>query len=669
MDAVVDLKPKCVWKPNLTKSSNVSNFMKHVNAKFDLKLESYQDLYYWSIQHYVPFWEEVFNFSNIIYSQKWDEVCDKTKLVSDVPEWFHGCLLNYAENMLRYDDDRVAIYGAFEGAEHVRSITFAELRRQVALYASAMRKMGVTVGDRVTGYLPNCIEAVVAMLATSSIGAIWSSASPDFGVQGVLDRFSQIRPKLLFTIDSVIYNGRRHGQIDKVVAITQGLPDLQTVVLIPNNGDTIDAADLSAVSHSVSLSDFLATGLLDGGAAPPLKFEQLPFNHPLYIMYSSGTTGAPKCMVHSAGGSLLKHVEELQLQCNLTRDDVIMYYTTLGWMMWNWFVSSLAIGATIVCYDGSPLIPHANVLWDLVDKVGMTVLGTGAKWLSVLEEKEVKPINTHNLKSLRMILSTGSPLKPQSFDYVYQYIKPDICLSSISGGTDIVGCFIGGCVDLPVYRGEIQCRLLGMAIESWNEDGKHVNDESGELVCVKPFPSMPTHFWNDKDGKKYHNAYFDRFPGVWTHGDYCIINSQTGGLWMLGRSDSTLNPNGVRFGTAEIYHIVESFKEIQDSLCIAQRSKDLSEERVILFLKMAPGSEFSSDLCSRMRTAIRTELSARHVPALILETKDIPYTHSGKKVEVAVRKIVAGETVKDRGSYSNPNSLDGFANIPELQDY
>ncbi|XP_048467310.1 acetoacetyl-CoA synthetase isoform X1 [Rhincodon typus] len=484
--------------------------------------------------------------------------------------------------------------------------------------------------------------------------------------QGVLDRISQIQPKLIFSVEAVIYNGKEHDHMEKLQNVVKGLPDLKKVIVIPyvRSKETID---LSRIPNSVFLNDFLSTGK-EGDHGPQLEFEQLPFNHPLFIMYSSGTTGAPKCMVHSAGGTLIQHLKEHILHGNMSSNDVIIYYSTTGWMMWNWLVSALATGASIVLYDGSPLVPSPNVLWDLVDKLGITILGTGAKWLAVLEEKNLKPGETHSLQTLHTILSTGSPLKPLTYDYVYKHIKNTVLLGSITGGTDIISCFMGQNFTIPVYRGEIQARNLGMGVEVWNDERKVLWGESGELVCTIPVPCQPTHFWNDESGIKYHKAYFAKFPGVWAHGDYAKINPKTGGIVMLGRSDGTLNPNGVRFGSSEIYHIVEAFEEVMDSLCVPQYNKD-REERVILFLKMANNQVFTADLVKRIRYAIRVALSARHVPAFILETKDIPYTISGKKVEVAVKQVIAGKDVKQRSAFSNPDSLDLYKNIPELQNF
>ncbi|XP_064434277.1 acetoacetyl-CoA synthetase isoform X2 [Mirounga angustirostris] len=698
------LECQVMWEPDSKKNTQMDRFRAAVGAACGLALENYDDLYHWSVESYPDFWAEFWKFSGIVFSRMYDEVVDTSKGIADVPEWFKGSRLNYAENLLRHkENDRVALYAAREGKEEIVKVTFEELRQQVALFAAAMRKMGVKQGDRVVGYLPNGVHAVEAMLAAASIGAIWSSTSPDFGVNGVLDRFSQIQPKLIFSVEAVLYNGKEYSHMDKLQQVVKGLPDLKKVVLIPYIASK-EKIDISKIPNSVFLDDFLATR--KGEQAPQLEFEQLSFSHPLFIMFSSGTTGAPKCMVHSAGGTLIQHLKEHVLHGNMGSGDVLLYYTTVGWMMWNWMVSALATGAAVVLYDGSPLVPTPSVLWDLIDRIGITILGTGAKWLAVLEEKNMKPVETHSLQTLHTILSTGSPLKVQSYDYVYRCIKSSVLLGSISGGTDIISCFMGQNFSIPVYKGEIQARNLGMAVEAWNEEGKAVWGESGELVCTKPVPCQPTGFWNDENGSKYRTAYFSRFPavsvdehpvavrpamsvcpgswsgplllgvtehlclpaGVWAHGDYCRINPKTGGIIMLGRSDGTLNPNGVRFGSSEIYNIVEAFEEVMDSLCVPQYNKD-GEERVLLFLKMASGHTFGPELVKSIRSAIRVGLSARHVPSLILETKGIPYTLNGKKVEVAVKQIIAGKGVEHRGAFSNPETLDLYRDIPELQDF
>uniref|UniRef100_A0A670KJR2 Acetoacetyl-CoA synthetase n=1 Tax=Podarcis muralis TaxID=64176 RepID=A0A670KJR2_PODMU len=614
------MESQVMWEPDSKRNTNMDQFRAAVAAAYGIPLANYNELYHWSVNHYADFWAEFWKFSGIVFSRLYDEVIDPSKGIADVPEWFKGSRLNYAENLLKHkENDKIALYAAQEGKEEIVKVTFEELRQQVALFAAAMRKMGVQTGDRVVGYLPNGIHAVEAMLAAASIGAIWSATSPDFGINGVLDRFSQIQPKLIFSVEAVIYNGKKHNHLEKLQNVVKGLPDLKKVVVIPYVSSR-ESVDISKIS--VFLEDFLAAG--KGDQAPQLEFEQLPFSHPLFIMYSSGTTGAPKCMVHSAGGTLIQHLKEHLLHGNMSSSDNIMYYTTTGWMMWNWLVSALAVGASVVLYDGSPLVPSPNVLWDLVDRLG--------------------------------------------YEYVYKHIKSSVLLGSISGGTDIVSCFMGQNVSIPVYKGEIQARNLGMAVEAWNDEGKPVLGESGELVCTKPMPCQPTHFWNDENGNKYRKAYFSRFPGVWAHGDYCKINPKTGGIVMLGRSDGTLNPSGVRFGSSEIYNIVEAFEEVSDSLCVPQYNKD-GEERVILFLKMATNQEFSPDLVKRIREAIRVALSARHVPSLILETEGIPYTINGKKVEVAVKHVIAGKEVAQRGIFSNPETLDLYRDIPELQNF
>ncbi|XP_065889907.1 acetoacetyl-CoA synthetase-like [Dysidea avara] len=648
---------KMMWCPKSGKQTNIDMLRERVNSRHKLTLRDYKELYLWSVDNYDLFWEEFWHFADILHSKPYDQVVDTTRSMEEVPEWFHGSRLNYAENMLQYKDKRTAIIECGEG--HVpKEITFAELHTRVSVIAAALTRFGIKPGDRIVGYLPNCSLAVEAMLATSSIGAIWSSTSPDFGVSGVLSRFSQIKPRVIFSVEAVRYNSKQHDHLEKLRSVVKELPELEKVIVMPFCMIQEDI-DISSIPNSVFLSDFTRSHY-----NVELQFEQLPFNHPLFIMFSSGTTGTPKCMVHTAGGTLIQHLKEHILQGNMTRDDKILYYTTTGWMMWNWLVTSLAVGATVVLYDGSPFVPSPSVLWDLIDSYGITILGTGAKWIATLEDRELRPINTHSLASLHTILSTGSPLMPHSYDYVYSCVKSDLLLGSISGGTDIISCFAGQNPTVPVYRGQIQSRNLGMAMECWNEEGRPVLDASGELVCTRPFPSMPSHFWNDPDGAKYRKAYFSKYPGIWHHGDYCLINSHTGGILMLGRSDGTLNPSGVRFGTAELYDIVEKLSDISDSVCVGQQVD--GDERVILFVKMAKGGRFTEDLVIQIKSTIRKELSARHVPSVILEIADIPYTTNGKKVEVAIKKILAGDQVNERGALMNPDSLNLYCNIPQL---
>lgn len=634
-----------------------------LNEKYNLnfKTDDYNALWKWSVNNYETFWEDFFLFSGLKYSKAYAKVIDKSKSMEEIPEWFIGCRMNYAENLLQGNENDIALYITGEKRE-VKAVTFGELRKKVAKLASALRNCGIKQGDQVVGYIPNNDLAVEAMLATSSLGAVWSSTSPEFGVSGVLDRFQQIKPKVIFSVDSVIYNGKIHDHMQKLSAVVNGLPDLSHVVLLPYVGNE-KSLSIKHIPNSMFMSKFLE--LADENTN--LEFTQVPFCHPLFIMYSSGTTGPPKCMVHSVGGTLIQHLKEHMLHGNAKETDIMLYYTTTGWMMWNWMVSFLATGGAIVLYDGSPFIPTPYVLWDLIDKLNITILGTGARWIEALEEKQVHPGETHNLQSLHTILSTGSPLKPTSYEFVYKHIKTDLLLGSITGGTDIISCFAGQNPILPVYRGEIQSRNLGMAMESWDDQGKPIYGCAGELVCTKPFPSMPVSFWNDEDGAKYKKSYFQKFPGVWSHSDYCEISPTTGGILMLGRSDGTLNPNGVRFGSAEIYNIVNptNFKEVVDSLCVGQETQH--GERVVLFVKMTDGISFDGGLAKRIRTKIREQLSARHVPQIILPIADIPHTASGKKVEVAVKRILNGEDIQQRGAFINPDSLDLYYNIEELK--
>jgi len=655
-----------MWKPQNIQDHKLTKLREQINEKYGESLSSYEALHRWSVVHYDKFWWEVWQMTEIVSSVQAEIAVDTSIKICDIPQWFPGARLNYAENLLRFhDDSKVALYYTTErhGADGVKTKTFGQLRDRVRQYAASLRALGVGPGDRVVGYIPNCPEAIEAMAATASLGAIWSSTSPDFGVSGVLDRFSQIQPKVVFSVEAVSYNMKTHDHLSKLSQVVNQLTSVEKVVIIPFIHDT-ENINISKVKNSVFLDDFLKTGKQSDGTYPELTYEQVPFNHPLFIMYSSGTTGAPKCMVHSVGGTLIKHLEEHVIQGNRDSSDTLLYYTTTGWMMWNWEVTVLATGCSLVLYDGSPLHPHNAVLWDLVDTCGITVFGTSAKWIAVQEDRGLKPRLSHNLKTLKAICSTGSPLTPKSYDYVYRDIKANVLLASISGGTDIIACFMGENSTLPVHRGEIQSAHLGCGVEAWDEVGNKVEAESGELVVTAPFPSMPVNFWNDKSGEKYHNAYFAKYPATWAHGDFMMVNPKTGGIHMLGRSDGTLNPSGVRFGSAEIYNIVEEFKQIADSLCVGQRSPDRSEERVILFLKMVEGSP-TQDLITSLTTTIRTRLSARHVPALILPISDIPYTINGKKVEVAIKKILVGEEVKNKNALANPECLDLYKNIPE----
>jgi acetoacetyl-CoA synthetase len=541
-----------------------------------------------------------------------------------------------------------------------RRVTYAELQDEVSAFAGALSAAGVVPGDRVAGFIPNMIEAVVAMLATATLGAVWSSCSPDFGVAGVLDRFGQIAPKVLVTVDGYKYNAKSIDLRERIANIVTRLPATERVVVIPY---LHAGADFSAIPKAISWAEFTAPHV----GAPRQPYARFEFDHPLYIMYSSGTTGLPKCMVHGAGSTLLQHLKELVLHCDLTRDDRIFYFTTCGWMMWNWVVSGLAVGATVVLYDGAPFLANRQILWDLVAAERLTVFGTSAKWLALAEKAGNKPRETHDLNELKAILSTGSPLAPPSFDFVYRDVKRDVRLSSISGGTDIISCFALGNPIGPVWRGELQTRGLGMKVEVFDANARTVVGQTGELVCTMPFPSMPTRFWNDPDGAKYRAAYFEAYPNVWRHGDWSRI-TEHGGVVIYGRSDATLNPGGVRIGTAEIYRQVEQLPEILESIVVGQELKNggAGDVRIVLFVKMAPGFALNRELTGRIRDHIRTNTSPHHVPAKIIAVADIPRTISGKITELAVRDVIHGRAVKNVDALANPESLDLFRDLPEL---
>jgi len=647
---------KPLWTPSRAaiEKAQMTVFRREVNEHYHLHLEDYHELYTWSVTEPADFWESFYNFSDLLTVAPYTQVVDDpTKMPG--ARWFQGSRLNFAENLLRFRDDQPALIFKGEG-QPMRTVTYRELYTRVGQMQTFLREIGVQKGDRVAGFLPNLPETVIAMLATASLGAIWSSSSPDFGIKGVLDRFSQIQPKVLFSADGYFYNGKAFHSLAKLQGIYSQLPSVERLVIVPYLNPENPTLSLP---NSILFDDCLK---LDPTAEP--EFVPLPFDHPLYIMYSSGTTGLPKSIVHGAGGTLLQHLKELRLHTDLRREDTIFYFTTCGWMMWNWLVSSLAVGATVVLYDGSPFHPRPAALWDLAQEVNITVFGTSAKYIAACEAAGVKPRETHQLPALRAILSTGSPLVEESFDYVYRDIKEDLLLASISGGTDIISCFALGNPTLPVYRGELQCRGLGMKVAAYNPQGKSVTDEKGELVCELPFPSMPIYFWNDPEGKKYRAAYFEKFPGVWTHGDFISINDH-GGVQIFGRSDATLNPGGVRIGTAEIYRVVEALPEVADSLVVGQNWR--GDERVILFLKLSDGVTLTQGLIEKIKRQIRTQCSPRHVPAITLPIADIPYTINGKKVELAVKKIIHGEKVLNRDALANPEALEYYRDLPELQ--
>ena len=648
---------KLLWKPSeeRVKGSNMYSFMQYINRRFDRDFSSYDELYQWSVDNISEFWGAMWEFVDIKASSGYQEVIDD---VGKMPgaNWFAGARLNFAENLLRYRDDRVALIFKGEGQDIVR-MTYAELYDQVARVAKSLREAGVEVGDRVVGFMPNMPQAVVAMLAATSMGAVWSSCSPDFGIKGVLDRFGQIRPRILFVADGYFFKGRKLDSLERVADIIGDLPSIEKVVVTPYINQE---PDISGVRDAVLFDEFKSDQ-----DDLEVEFEQLPFDHPLYIMFTSGTTGLPKCMVQSAGGILIHHLKELVLHTNLTRDDTIFYFTTCGWMMWNWLVSALAVGAELVLYDGNPFYPDPGVLWEMAQEVGLTVFGTSAGYVAALMKEGLKPGEEYDLSSLESVLSTGSPLSEEAFEWIYQEVKPDIQLASISGGSDINGCFALGNPIGPVYSGELQCRALAMKVEAFDSGGNPVINQQGELVCTAPSPSMPIYFWEDPDGAKYHRAYFDTYDNVWKHGDFILINER-GGVIIYGRSDATLNPGGVRIGTAEIYRLVDLVDEVQDCIVVGQNWKN--DVRVILFVQMAPGHELTDELKDSIKKRIRSEESPRHVPAKIIAVPDIPYTINMKKVELSVKKVIEGQPVKNRDALKNPEALDYYENIPELQE-
>ncbi len=647
---------KMLWKPSeeLIRQTNMFNFMNSVNSRYDLHLTQYAELYQWSVDHISDFWSLLWDFVQINSSTPYTEVVDDPTRMPGA-KWFTGATLNFAENLLRYRDDHIALIFKGEGSASIRT-TYAELYEETARVAAALKAAGVKPGERVVGFIPNMPQAIVAMLAATSLGAVWSSCSPDFGIKGVLDRFGQIKPKILFTADGYWFKGKAMDSLERISGILKELPSIEKVVVIPY---TKNEPDIQHIPNAVHYRDFRFSG-----AVPELTFTQLPFDHPLYIMYSSGTTGLPKCMVQSAGGILLHHLKEHVLHVDLKRSDVMFYFTTCGWMMWNWLVSGLASGATLVLYDGNPFHPEPGALWKMAQDEKISVFGTSAGYITALQNTGLVPQNEYDLSSVRAVLSTGSPLSIEGFDFIYNAVKSDLQLASISGGSDLNGCFALGNPMAPVYAGELQCRGLAMKVEAFDSDGKPVIGQQGELVCTAPFPSMPIYFWDDPDGKKYHSAYFDVYPNVWRHGDFIEINER-GGVTIYGRSDATLNPGGVRIGTAEIYRQVEQLEEIEDSLVIGQDWKN--DVRIILFVKMMSGHSLTEALKQKICQVIRANASPRHVPAKIIEVPAIPYTLNMKKVELAVKKVIQNQPVKNKDALSNPQVLDFYANIKEIQ--
>ncbi len=648
---------KLLWEPSKERilNSNMKRFMDIINRKYGKAFTDYPGLYNWSVENIPDFWAEMWNFAGIIASKPYDRVIDD---ITKMPgaKWFEGSRLNFAENLLRYRDGQTALIFKGEDQDAIR-MTYAELYDEVARLSASLRKAGVVKGDRVVGFMPNMPQSIIAMLAATSIGGVWSSCSPDFGIKGVLDRFGQIKPKVIFTANGYSFKGKRLDCLERISDILKELPSIEKVVVVPY---TEADPDISRVPKAVHYRDFLSSG-----KGLNIKFEQLPFDHPLYIMYSSGTTGLPKCMVQCAGGILVHQLKEMLLHTDMRRSDTIFYFTTCGWMMWNWLTSALGVGATLVLFDGNPFHPEPGALWKMAQEEKISVFGTSAGYITALQNAGVKPGKTYDLANLRTILSTGSPLSMENFEYVYMDIKPDVQLASISGGTDLNGCFALGNPMGPVYSGELQCRGLAMKVEAFDENGKPVINQQGELVCTAPFPSMPIYFWDDPDGKKYYNAYFDVYPNVWRHGDFIEINDR-GGVTIYGRSDATLNPGGVRIGTAEIYRQMEQFDEIEDSVVVGQDWKN--DVRVILFVKMAPGYELTEAVKKKIVNTIRINASPRHVPAKILSVPDVPYTLNMKKVELAVKKVIQNKPVLNKDALRNPEALDFYAGFKELDE-
>ena len=640
-----------IWKPNESQilNANVTKFISFVNQERGLKLSNYWDLHQFSIDHSDNFWRLCADYCGAVGDFSGPERVGESMVDT---QWFPEAKLNFAETMLSRRDEKDAIVFRGENKIELR-LSFSDLYLQVAKVQSHMRSCGVGPGDRVAAFLPNHPAAIIGMLATTSIGAIWSSCSPDFGQQGVLDRFGQIEPKMIFVVDGYYYNGKAHDTIERVKSFLDDLPSVEKVVMVEYiqtyTGDIENCSTLLEITSNLPDKE--------------VEFKQVPFDHPLYILYSSGTTGAPKCIVHGHGGTLLQHLKEQQLHADIRKDDRVFYFTTCSWMMWNWLVSALASKATVMLYDGSPFYPGAKALWDFAEAEKFTLFGTSAKYIEALQKVGFSPKSGRNLEALRGMASTGSPLSAEGYDFVYSEIKDDLHLASISGGTDIVSCFVLGVPTLPVYRGEIQAPGLGMDVQVWNDEGESVRQQRGELICAQSFPSRPVFFWRDEGGQKYYSAYYEHFEGVWAHGDFAEITKH-GGVVIYGRSDAVLNPGGVRIGTAEIYRQVDKIEAVLESIVIGQEWKN--DVRVVLFVKMREGQELTDSLIQEIKLVIRTECTPRHVPAKILEVGDIPRTKSGKIVEISVRDIVHGLEIKNKESLANPEALEFFKNREEL---
>ena len=647
-----------LWQPSQSRieQTNLWRFIQSINATHQLDITDFHQLHQWSIDFSDLFWEQIWHQCNLVTSHKGNIILhDSSKMPGAL--WYPEAKLNSAENLLKFRNSSTALIYCGEDGER-QEISYATLYQRVAALVSGLEKYNLQPGDRVAGFMPNVIDTVVAMLATTSLGAVWSSCSPDFGINGVLDRFGQIEPRILFTTDGYFYNGKTLNSLERVAGIAAHLPSIEAIVVCDHITKTADLNLLHEVvpGKAVHLKDFIDL------TATEIAFVDCHFDDPLYIMYSSGTTGVPKCIVHGIGGTLLQHNKEHFLHTDVTPNDVLFYYTTCGWMMWNWLVSGLALGCTVLLYDGSPF-KTPSILIDMAEREKVTIFGTSAKYIAAIEKAGVKPSQSHNLQYLKTILSTGSPLSHESFDFVYRDVKQDLLLASISGGTDIVSCFALGCPILPVYRGELQCRGLAMAVDIFDDDGQPLRQAKGELVCTAPFPAMPIYFWQDKDGKKYHDAYFGQYKNVWAHGDYGEI-TEHGGVIIHGRSDAVLNPGGVRIGTAEIYRQVEVVEEVLESIVVGQTWQQ--DVRVILFVVLRPELVLSEDLIRTIKQQVRSNTTPRHVPAKVIQVSAIPRTISGKIVELAVRKVIHGEAVTNKDALANPEALDLFVNLPEL---